>query len=183
MALAQDLERIALAAAAFAAPGETVTGVVAAEPAGSARVYLCAYESGETQSWLAFDDAAEPVASRRAVRDAVSLSALCEVAEEVAGGGDLPQLRARLAELRETEMPEGIEEGEQAAAALDAVLQPQPRLATPDYLDAIGTASRQLEQALGDEAGSPFASAMQQALPAVEELANAVVRAYKRPLD
>jgi hypothetical protein len=183
VALAQDLERIALAAGAFAAPGETVAGIVAAEPAGAARVYLCAFEAGETTSWLALDDAAEPVASRRAVRDAVSLSALCEVAEEVAGGGDLPQLRARLAELRETEMPEGIEEGEQAAEALDAVLQPPPRLATPDYLDAIGAASRQLEQALGDEAGSPFASAMQQALPAVEELANAVVRAYKRPLD
>ena len=52
------------------------------------------------------------------MREAASLAALCEVAEESAGGGHLPELRARLAELRETDNPVGIEEAEAAAAAL-----------------------------------------------------------------
>ena len=59
---------------------------------------------------------------------------------------------------------------------------PPPRLATNAYLDALGAASRRLEQALGDERGSPFAVALQQALPAVEELAAQVVARHLIPL-
>jgi hypothetical protein len=169
MASVDDLERIAAAAAR---PGEEVTGVLAAELLGGARVYLCAYESG---AWLALGEDGAPITSRQAVHDAVSLVALCEVAEETAGGGHLDELRARLAELRRTEAPEGIEEAEAAAAALADTLRPQPRVATTEYLDALGAASRRLEQTLGDEAGSPFANALQQALPAVEELAEQVI--------
>jgi hypothetical protein len=43
-------------------------------------------------------------------------------------------------------------------------------------------AARRLERALGDEAGSPFAAAMQQALPAVDEVAAEVVEHYRGPL-
>ena len=93
-----------------------------------------------------------------------------------------PELIARLAEIRGREAPEGIEEAEEAAKALAATLEPPPRLATTDYLDRLGAASRRLEQALGDGTGSPFAAAMQQALPAVEELAAGIERAYKGPL-
>ncbi len=81
----RDLERIAAAAAGFAAPEERVSAVVAAEPLGAGRVYLCAYESGDGHVWLALDDAGAPIASRRLVREAASLAALCEVAEDVAG--------------------------------------------------------------------------------------------------
>jgi phosphohistidine phosphatase SixA len=112
----------------------------------------------------------------------VSLSALCEVAEETAGGGDLAELRARLAELRRTEAPEGIEQAEAAAAALERTIQPPPRVASSDYLDALGTAARRLEQALGDDGGSPFAVAMQHAVPVVEELTADVEQTYKGPL-
>jgi hypothetical protein len=181
VAVGEDVARIAAAAAAFASPGERVAGVVAAEPLGS-RVYLCAYESGDGRAWLALDDTAEPVGDRRLVREAASLAALCEVAEESAGGGDLDELRARLAELRETEAPEGIEAAEEAAAALAGTLAGAPRVASSAYLDAIGSASRRLEQALGEDARSPFTAAMQQALPAVEELAADVERSYKGPL-
>ena len=182
MALSDDLERIAAAAAAFAAPAERIVGILAAEPLGSGRIYLCAYAADGEHGWLALDDTGTPVASRETVRQAASLAALCEVAEESAGGGDLAELRARLAELREREAPEGIEEAEQAAAALAETLQGDPRLATTDYLDRLGAASRRLEQALGDARGSPFAAALQQAVPAVEELAAEVERRYKGPL-
>jgi len=183
MALADDVARIAAAADGFSEDGEEVAGVVVAEAAGGARVYLCAYESLDGRAWLALDADAAPVSDRGLVHEAVSLAALCEVAEEVAGGGHLDALRARLAELRETDAPEGIEEAQEAAAALAAALEPEPRLARTEYLDAIGAASRRLEQALGDDAGSPFAAALQQALPAVEELAAEIERRYKGPLD
>jgi len=182
MTLSDDLERIAEVAAAFAAPSERVAGILAAEPLGGGRIYLCAYASEGEHGWLALDNGGAPVASRETVRQAASLAALCEVAEESAGGGDLAELRSRLAELREREAPEGIEEAEQAAAALAETLQGEPRLATTDYLDRLGAASRRLEQALGDATGSPFAAALQQAVPAVEELAADVERRYKGPL-
>lgn len=182
MALSDDLESIGTAAETFAAPGERLVGILATAPLGVGRVYLCAFESEGRHAWLALDEAGRPLADRRAVHEAASIAGLCEVAVESAGGGDLPQLIARLAEIRSTDAPAGIEEAEAAARALETTLGPEPRLATTDYLDRIGAASRRLEQALGDDAGSPFAAAMQQALPAVEELAAEIERTYKGPL-
>jgi hypothetical protein len=181
MTVAEDVVRIASAAAAFAEPGEEVAGVLVAETLGR-RVYLCAFESAGGHAWLAFADDADALTERRLVMEAASLAALCEVAEESAGGGNLPELRARLAELRETANPEGVEEAETAAAALAETLQPEPRVASGAYLDAIGSASRRLEQALGETDVSPFAAAMQAALGTVEELSNDVDRNYKLPL-
>jgi hypothetical protein len=179
--VAEDVARIANAAAGFAAPGEELAGVLVAETLGR-RVYLCVFQSAEGRSWLALGDDAAPVAEGRLVREAASLAALCEVAEESAGGGDLPELRARLAELRETDGPLGIEEAEAAATALAETLQPEPRVASGEYLDALGSASRRLEQALGESGASPFAAAMQSALGAVDKLAADVERNYKLPL-
>ena len=98
-------------------------------------------------------------------------------------GGHLSELQARLAELRETDSPEGIEEAEAAAASLAEMLQPEPRVANGAYLDALGSASRRLEQALGESGASPFAPAMQGALGSVEELAADVESNYKMPLE
>jgi hypothetical protein len=181
MAVVEDVVRIAGAAAAFAGPGEELAGVLVAETLGR-RVYLCAFESAEGRAWLALDGDAQPLSERRLVREAASLAALCEVAEESAGGGHLPELRARLAELRETDRPMGIEEAEAAAASLAETLQPEPRVASGAYLDAIGSASRRLEQALGESGASPFAAAVQAALGSVEELADDVDRHHKLPL-
>jgi hypothetical protein len=175
-----DVARIAGAAAGFAAPGEEVAGVLVAETLGR-RVYLCVFASDAGRAWLALDDNGEPLTDARLVREAASLAALCEVAEESAGGGNLPELRARLAELRETDAPIGIEEAEAAAGALADTLRPESRVASSEYLDAIGAASRRLELALGESSASPFAAAMQSALGAVEELASDVEQHYKLP--
>jgi hypothetical protein len=183
VALDDDLELVAEAAAALAAPGERVTGILATELLRFGRIYLCAYAvADERPTWLALDAALAPVTSLAAVREAAKLAALCEIAEETAGGGNLAELRQRLRELRETDAPEGIEAAETAAAELAATLETEPRLATTDYLDRIGAATRRLEQALGDDAGSPFATAMQQALPAVDEVAAEVEARYRGPL-
>jgi len=180
--LDQELERIAAAAAEHAAPGEQVAAVLAAEPASGRRVYLCAFEGGEMRTWLALDDEARPVDDRFLVRDAASIAALCEVAAEVAGGGDLEELRSQLVALRIRENPPGIEDAEAAALELEQVLGAAPRLASPAFLDEVGAATLRLERALGDEGPSPFAEAMRGAAGVVNELADEVEREYKLPL-
>ena len=135
-------------------------------------------------AWLAFDaDGRGRHRPAGRARARPRSPALCEIAEESAGGGDLPELIARLAEIREREAPEGIEEAEEAANGARGDARAASRGSRrPEYLDRLGAASRRLEQALGDGAGSPFAAAMQQALPAVEELAAEIERTYKGPL-
>jgi hypothetical protein len=182
VSLQDELNVAAAAAEAFAERGEELTGVVAAEPATGLRLYVCAYRRDESFTWLALDGAGRPVADRALVRDAVSIVGLCEIAEETAGGGDVEALRGRLAELRETESPEGIEQAEAAATALAATLAEQPRVASLEYLDAIGSAATRLEHALGEIGGSPFAHAMKVGSAAVGELTGDVERNYKQPL-
>lgn len=182
MALEDELATAAAAAGAFGGAGELLTAVVAAEPSPGLRVYLCAWAAADAIAWLAVGRDGRPIGDRAVVRDAVSIMGLCELAEESAAGGDVDALRARLAELREVEGADGIEKAEEAVAALAAVLQPPPRLATPSYLDAIGTAVTRVEQALGEIGGSPFAAAMMVGAGAVEELAKDVERRYKVPL-
>ena len=183
MALVEELELIATAAATHARAGERLTGVLAAEAEPGERLYLCSFEDGEgTRSWLALDPGGAPVADRTAVREAVSIAALCELAAEAAGGGDLEELRARLLALRLSENPPGIEEAEEAALELERTVGAEPRVATPAYLDAVGAATRRLEYALGESMASPFAEAMKYGVGAVEALAEEVVRTYRLPL-
>jgi hypothetical protein len=180
--LSEELGRIARVAASFAAAGEKVLGVIAAELSGGERVYLCAFEDGGGRSWLALDPSGRPLESRALVREAVSIAALCELAGETAGGGDLDELRGRLVTLRLTEDPPGIDEAEDAALALEAAIGSPPRVASPGYLDEIGAATRRLELALGTNGGSPFAEAMKQGVAAVEALTAEVESGYKRAL-
>jgi hypothetical protein len=175
MALADDLERIA----ASAAEHGTVTGVLAAEPTGGRRYYLVAFEGG---GWLLLDAEGTPVARRADVRDAASIVAMCELAGDVAGGGDLEALRAQLAQVRIVEQPPGIEEAEEAALALERTVGAPPRVATPVYLDDVGAATLALERALG-ETGSPFSSAIRSTTGAVQEFVADVERGYKLDLS
>jgi hypothetical protein len=140
VALSDDVERIAEAAARYAAPGEQVAAVIAVEPSSGERLYLCAFQRGEeAQSWLALDEAGVPVTERERIRDAASIAALVEVAEESAV---LP-------------------------------MSPEPRVASPDYLDSLGTTA-----AAGDVVG-----ALQGALPAIDELTRDLELNYKLELS
>jgi hypothetical protein len=180
MELAAKLHRIAEAAVSYAGPEEALTGIVPAEPATGMRLYLCAYrrENGGN-AWLVLDGAGRPVEERSKVRDAVSISALCELAEEAAGGGDLDDLRARLVALRLTEDPPGIDDAEAAIDGLEAALGSPPQVASPQRLDAVGQATRRLEQALGDTPDSPFVEAMKAASPTIDALTRDVEASYK----
>jgi hypothetical protein len=88
VALGDDLRRIAAAAATHAAAGESVTAVLAVETAAGERVYLCAFTGADgAQQWLALTDEGRPVTSRQRVREAASIAALVEVAEEATDRG------------------------------------------------------------------------------------------------
>jgi hypothetical protein len=88
MALDQELRRIAEVAVTYCRDGEELSGIVPAEPAAGARVYVCAYRDGEETSWLVLRADGAPVEDRSLVRDAVSIAALYELAEEAAGAED-----------------------------------------------------------------------------------------------
>ena len=173
MALTDDLERIAAAAAAH---GE-VTGVLAAEPSRGRRRYLVALGPEETRRWAVLDDTASLVEQRDEVRETASIVAMCELAGDLAGGGDLEQLRQQLAQVRMVEQPPGIEEAEDAALALERAVGAPPRVATPEYLDEVGIATLALERALG-ETSSPFSEAIKGATGAVDEFVRDVERGY-----
>ena len=183
MGLREDLERIAATAAGFAQDGEELTGVVPGRAEPDERTYLCAFVDGDSHSWLVVDDAGAPVTSREIIRRTASIIALCELAEETAGGGDLQELREQLVAIRLTENPEGIEEAEEAALELERTIGSPPRLAEPAFLDRVGVAARRLEEALGPAAGSPFAEAMKHGMASVDELVRDVETNYKATLD
>ncbi len=85
MNLDRDLRRIADAAVAYATAGEDVAGIVPTEPGNGLRLYVCAYGNEDSTTWLVLDATGVPVEERSLVLDAVSIAALCEVAEEAAG--------------------------------------------------------------------------------------------------
>ena len=82
MALADELERIGEIARAYTGPGEELAAVIPAEPAEGVRVYLCAFASSGSRSWIGLDVGGRAVTDRGLVHDAVTIAALCELAEE-----------------------------------------------------------------------------------------------------
>jgi hypothetical protein len=85
VALDDDVRRAAAAAGGLAAAGEVVEAVLPTEPKPGERVYLVAFahEGIAGRSWVAVDAEGAPITSRDRVREAVSIAAICEVAEEV----------------------------------------------------------------------------------------------------
>jgi hypothetical protein len=154
MALAEDLERIAAAAAAY---GE-VSGVLAAEPAAGRRVYLVSFGDGDDRRWALLDDAGAIVDRREDVRDAASIVVMCELSAELAGT---------------VARPDGSEE----ALTLERVVGAPPRVASPAYLDDVGAATIAFERALG-ELSSPFSEAIRAGTGAVDAFVKDVERGY-----
>ncbi|HEY4346441.1 MAG TPA: hypothetical protein VGM80_02555 [Gaiellaceae bacterium] len=177
MALGEDLERAAAAGAAFGG----VTAVLAAEPAAGRRAYLVALGEDDARAWLVLDGDLAPVPDRERVREVASIVVLCELAGELAGGGQIEELRNQLAQVRLTERPEGIEVAEDAALALEHAIGAPPLVASPAYLDAVGAAAMALERALGDLA-SPFAKALAASAPTVEAFVLEVEGRHTVPL-
>jgi hypothetical protein len=180
VALVDELERVAALTAAHVEPGDVVSGIIASEPTVGRRTYLCSFDDADgRRSWLAIDGNGNPVTSRAELRGAVSIAAMCEVAEDAAGGGDLDALISTLVEIRETEAPPGIEDAEAAARALRGMLGDPPQLASAMRLDEIGVATRRLEQELDAAWTSPFAAAMKSAQDAVAELQREIEAGYR----
>ena len=183
MSLGEELERAAEHALSAVEDGASVSGVLATESQPGMRVYLCSIDGTDgTRGWLAVRSDGGVVTARSDLRAAVSIAALCEVAADTAGGGDVDGLIASLVDLREREAPEGIEDAEEATRTLKNVIGDPPQLATPERLDEIGAAARRLEQELDPGGASPFAAALKGAQSAVQELQREVEAGYLVPL-
>ena len=110
----------------YAADGENLVGIVPAEPANGLRLYVCAYGRKDESTWLVLDATGVPVEERALVRDAVSIAALCEVAEEAAGvEPDAPRVAspAYLDELGSGAGPELAGAVKGAAGTVDELLR------------------------------------------------------------
>ena len=92
MDLNDELEAIAETARTHAGDGEELAAVIPAEPALGLRVYLCAFAAGDARSWLVLRADGQPVGDRSLVRDAVSIAALCELADELSGAHVEPRV-------------------------------------------------------------------------------------------
>jgi hypothetical protein len=179
VSLDDELERAVEHALAAAEAGSSVSGVLPTEPQPGLRVFVCSVDGADgTRGWLAVRADGSAVTARPDLRAAVSIAALCEIAAESAGGGDLDGLIASLADLREREAPEGIEDAEEAARLLRDVVGEPPQLASPARLDEIGAATRRLEEELDPGGASPFAAALKSAQGAVQELQREVEAGY-----
>jgi hypothetical protein len=99
LALDQELRRIAEVAVTYCRDGEELAGIIPAEPTVGVRLYVCAYRDGEETSWLVLDADGHAVGDRSLVRDAVSIAALYELAEEAVGAGEEEPRVATPAEL------------------------------------------------------------------------------------
>jgi hypothetical protein len=84
MTLSEEFDQIAAIAARYAADGEHVAAILAAEPRSGERVYLCAFDGPAGRTWLALTGDGTPIDARERVRDAVSIAAVVELAEESA---------------------------------------------------------------------------------------------------
>jgi hypothetical protein len=84
MALSDELEEIAGIAGRYATDGEHVAAILATEPRSGERVYLCAFDGPAGRTWLALTADGNPVESRDRLRDAISIAAVVELAEESA---------------------------------------------------------------------------------------------------
>ena len=145
------------AARAYLAPGEEVAAVLIAEPPALERVYLCALRAtGDDEAplaWVAFDESGAVVDDARLVREAATIEALCESAEEAALAPLASELAAAAAEAltlvpaADDELRAALEGVRSAALALDETTAGL-RVAHSAYVDRLAQAAANLGAAL-----------------------------------
>ena len=156
MSLVERLEEAHAAAAAHAEPGEEVVGVLPAEPGTGERVYVLAFSAGEAISYLAIDSRHEAIHDRQLVRDAATILALAERAEEASGAMLGPELIERFGATAQQLDQLGEASGAAACrAAVEALRELEaaaagPRVASPAFLDAVAYAAADVGAALGE---------------------------------
>jgi hypothetical protein len=188
MASEDQLLAAAAAAKPFATPGESVVGVLVADPFERGLVFLCALgPPGEDDDvpelgWIAIDGDGLALADPRRVQEAAMLAALCETAEEAALVPDA----AEIAEAAERALALVGEEHPDLRAALDAAHVAALaaaghgdglRVARTGYVDELADAARDLSastRALQQRGAELSASLSGEALDPAEPLARAV---------
>jgi hypothetical protein len=154
MTLELELETTLAAAGRLARDGERAVAVMPAEPQSGTRVYVVAFAAGDELAYIVLDADGAPVADRRLVKDAVSLAALAERAEEVSGATAADELVERFGEAAAVLKRTGDKEGAAAAAAVVAAARKLaegasgPRAATPTFLDRMAALAAGLAAAL-----------------------------------
>lgn len=187
MTLEQELEQTLAAANRQAGPGEAAVAVMAAEPGADGRVYVVAFAVGDELGYVVLDAGGAPVSDRRLVKDAVTLAALAERAEEVSGATAADELVERFGEAAERlrEQPAGASAAAVVAAARRLGEAAEgPRVATPVYLDRLAALAGELAGAL--DAFVPFAEGLREAgaePPPAAEAAWAALAAAARAGD
>jgi hypothetical protein len=151
-----DLEAAAAHAGEFARGQEAVVAVMPADPFGRGLVYLCALAPPgheEAAAWVAVDGSGHAVADERLVREAATLTALCETGEEAAAalGADAVAEAARRALALAGDEDEALRHAlaalERAATQLaDTVAG--VRVAEAGYLDALAACAGALAAAV-----------------------------------
>jgi hypothetical protein len=127
---------------------------MAAEPQSGTRVYVVAFAAGDELAYVVLDTAGAPVTDRRLVKDAVSLAALAERAEEVAGATAADELVERFGEAAAVLTRAGDKEAAAAAGVVVAAARSLaegasgPRPATPQFLDRMAALAAGLAAAL-----------------------------------
>jgi hypothetical protein len=152
--VAERLEQAHAAAAEHAGDGERVLAVLPAEPGRGALVFLAAYgPPDDAPTYLGLDAGHRPVRDEQLVKDAVTMLALAETAEEVAGATLARELRdALLAAEHALRLAGRAGATASLLQALDTVerVAEGPRIATPRYLDALAAAAGDLAAAIDD---------------------------------
>ncbi len=149
---ADELELAAQAASAHAA-GREPSAVMAVDPRDGRR-YLVVFGHEPPFAYLLVNAAGRPESSRRLVRDAVTLIALAERADEVAGAVAGEEVATAFAHAAERLRDHGDEPAAVAADGVAAAYRALvaeasgPREATPAYLDRIGARATSAAEAL-----------------------------------
>lgn len=152
MTLVDELERAGRLGAEQAGTGATVAAVMAADGR-DGRAFLVVV-GADPYAYLLLDAAGVAVADRGRVREVVTLIALAERADEVAGALEGERAAAAFADCAGRLAEHGDPAASEAAAAVAAAYRELvaaasgPRVATPAYLDRIGERAAAAAQAL-----------------------------------